>query len=370
MLLANSRVARVIKGEQNFTIFHALVKDWNLPTRKCAKFSATGLQVRLQSEYEYLNNAPDPPIIVDHLKFKNIEECFEQLELPESTRRDVWKTLIGILEIGNLKFRWNCASDKAEIDNMEQLKLVSKLIGIENVEGLEAALTTQTIKDQCRYLSINQVCGNRDSIAKLIYDKLFDYLVILVNDVLARHQKTSDFPNNPRNQSRQINIWDMYGFEQEKINSFDQLCINYANECLQQLFSQQTIIKEQELYRCEGLEGCVFDDVATVTAIQENQEIIRFMDGSNNNRRSSHLSPSPLAPHEGLFSLLNDLGMLSTNPRPSNQDQQLVDSIVALQSKKFKRTVPPGSLILPPLCFAVNHTFQPVTYTSTVRKYH
>jgi myosin heavy subunit len=88
-------------------------------------------------------------------------------------------------------------------------------------------------------LNAKQASGSRDALAKAIYEKLFSWIVSMVNDSLASHKPSSAF----------IGILDIFGFEIFTINSFEQLCINYANEKLQSLFNMHIFVMEQELVR-------------------------------------------------------------------------------------------------------------------------
>jgi myosin heavy subunit len=86
-------------------------------------------------------------------------------------------------------------------------------------------------------LNAKQASGSRDALAKAIYEKLFSWIVSMVNDSLASHKPSSAF----------IGILDIFGFEIFTVNSFEQLCINYANEKLQSLFNMHIFVMEQEL---------------------------------------------------------------------------------------------------------------------------
>ena len=83
----------------------------------------------------------------------------------------------------------------------------------------------------------------RDALCKAVYDNLFAYLITLCNEMLEDKEKTENF----------IGILDIFGFEIFKVNSFEQLCINYANEKLQSLFNHTVFVAEQENYKNEGI---------------------------------------------------------------------------------------------------------------------
>ena len=96
-------------------------------------------------------------------------------------------------------------------------------------------------------LTLPQALDARNALAKAIYDNLFAYLVSLCNSTLKSTSTTTSF----------IGILDIFGFEIFELNSFEQLCINYANEKLQSLFNHTVFISEQEMYKEEGI-NCAY----------------------------------------------------------------------------------------------------------------
>lgn len=339
-LLAKSRVTKLIPGEQNFTIFNSLVRDWkSIP-------SLQGIQIGATSEYRYLDGTVGEAMIPDHLSLSHVEKGLEQIGMTESQRVEIWRTLVGLLELGNLKFRWNEDEEKTEIDDVQQLRLVCELLGIEDRKKFKDTLTEQTIHDQQRRLTIEKSYENRDSTAIFIYEKLFNSLVRTSNIALGHQPSGHQFLGHDHR--RQIDILDIYGFEMGPINSFDQLCINYANECLQHMFTQKLVIREVELYHREGLRAwqCNIDSTYGIG----NRAVIELFDGRSGAGSSM-----------GIFQLLNDAANVPTG---KCRDTSFFNSVIALQEKKFKQTIP--SIRIPTSCFAVNHSMSPVIYTAAV----
>jgi myosin heavy subunit len=92
-------------------------------------------------------------------------------------------------------------------------------------------------------LKVQEACYSRDSLSKAIYAKLFAWLVLRVNESLLTRTETRAF----------IGVLDIFGFEEFKVNSFEQLCINFANERLQAHFNSQVFRQEQEIYMREAI---------------------------------------------------------------------------------------------------------------------
>ena len=119
--------------------------------------------------------------------------------------------------------------------------------------------------DECR--------ETRDALAKAVYSRMFDDLVKAINDAIGGGDKRPD-PDDPGSGGRTIGVLDIYGFEIFEINSFEQLCINYTNEKLQQLFIQLTLKAEQEEYAKEGIawqEVEFFDNLRVCELIEGKQ---------------------------------------------------------------------------------------------------
>ena len=109
---------------------------------------------------------------------------------------------------------------------------------------MQDMISSPITADECR--------ETRDALAKAVYSRMFDDLVKAINDAIGGGDKRPD-PDDPGSGGRTIGVLDIYGFEIFEINSFEQLCINYTNEKLQQLFIQLTLKAEQEEYAKEGI---------------------------------------------------------------------------------------------------------------------
>lgn len=176
---------------------------------------------------------------------------------------DIFALLAAILHLGNLKFRSGNSShsETSEVADMTLSDKISKLLGVNKVD-LNDGLTKKTI-----YAHGDQVIGNlskeqagetRQAFVKGIYGQLFIFIIDKINNAIAQSKGTS---------KTSIGVLDIFGFENFTVNSFEQLCINFANESLQQFFIKHIFKMEQEYYTKEGIDW-------TNIPFVDNQEVL------------------------------------------------------------------------------------------------
>ncbi|KAF7992566.1 hypothetical protein HCN44_004910 [Aphidius gifuensis] len=245
-LLEKSRVVRHNNNERNFHIFYQLVSGANEQMK--SKF---GLKHELQS-CDYLKNY-DGNISRQQIEPSDAKDFQETLKamsvmgINENQVSDILKIVAGILHIGNIAFQEN--GNYSKISNTKSLELPSLLLGI-SAERLSRKLTSREFESKWGSqsesvdltLNVSQALYTRDALAKDIYTRLFDYLVKRVN--IAMESTGESF---------EIAILDIYGFEIFETNGFEQFCINFVNEKLQQIFIELTLKAEQEEYISENI---------------------------------------------------------------------------------------------------------------------
>lgn len=244
-LLEKNRVTNAAKGERNFHIFYQL-------TRGCAGSLRDSYELKEPEFFKYLsqtgmfNLGKSSSEDVDGWK----ETCdgLDALGITTNTQNDIFSVLSGILWIGQLSFEGD--SDKAKLSkgSDEIVDRVAKLLGADK-EKLKQCFTERQShglgrESIVRFLNPTEAEQTRDALAKVIYHRLFDWLVEQINIAIR--------PKVIRISS--IGVLDIYGFEIFENNSFEQFCINYVNEKLQQVFIERTLKMEQEEYRNEGIE--------------------------------------------------------------------------------------------------------------------
>lgn len=243
-LLEKSRIVFQNKGERNYHIFYSLVTG--LPADEKKK-----LELSHPADYSYLNsgNMLTCDGRNDGLEFADVRSAFKVLNFPEDQVWGIFSLLASILHLGNLKFKaFNFNNiESSEVSDMVNANRIATLLGVSKTTFCEA-LTKKTLVVQgdkvVSTLTASAATEGRDALVKAIYGHMFEYIVEMINKTLFKDQNLS---------SGSVGILDIFGFENFNSNSFEQLCINYANENLQQFFVKHIFKLEQEQYEKEGI---------------------------------------------------------------------------------------------------------------------
>ncbi|XP_027170682.1 myosin-2 isoform X1 [Coffea eugenioides] len=242
-LLEKSRVVQLARGERSYHIFYQLCAGAPPSLRE-------RLKLKEAKEYNYLNQSGCLAIhdVVDAHKFESLKEAFNTLRIHKESQEQIFEMLAAVLWLGNISFQVIDNENHIEVVDNEAVTNAASLIGC-NAQDLMLTLSTRKIqagKDSvAKRLTLQQAIDTRDALAKFIYSSLFDWLVDEINHSLAMGKHRT---------GRSISILDIYGFESFKKNSFEQLCINYANERLQQHFNRHLFKLEQEEYELDGID--------------------------------------------------------------------------------------------------------------------
>jgi len=208
---------------------------------------------RLSAEHKKNGSLADA-MLDDVNDFKSLDRDLANIGMSDGERMSVYTTIATVLHIGNITFeddpddnRGGCRiTDQSE----QSLMVTASLMGLDDDE-LRRALTARVMQaTKGGYkgtvimvpLKVHEASNARDALAKSLYSRLFDYIVMRIN-------KSIPFQSS----NYYIGVLDIAGFEYFTVNSFEQFCINYCNEKLQQFFNQRVLKEEQELYKKEGL---------------------------------------------------------------------------------------------------------------------
>ncbi|XP_011558095.1 myosin heavy chain, muscle isoform X5 [Plutella xylostella] len=180
------------------------------------------------------------------------DQAFDILGFTQEEKNDVYKITASVMHMGGMKFKQRGREEQAEADGMEEGERVAKLLGVD-CQDLYKNLLKPRIKVGNEFVTqgrnITQVTNSVGALCKGVFDRLFKWLVKKCNETLDTKQKRQHF----------IGVLDIAGFEIFDFNGFEQLCINFTNEKLQQFFNHHMFVLEQEEYKREGINWTFID---------------------------------------------------------------------------------------------------------------
>ncbi|XP_015726489.1 unconventional myosin-VIIb isoform X2 [Coturnix japonica] len=247
-LLEKSRVCRQAPEERNYHIFYCMLMGMNLEQKKM-------LNLGTASEYTYLTmgNCTSCDSRNDAKEYAHIRSAMKILMFSDSEHWDISKLLAAILHLGNVEFEAAVYDnlDCSDVMDSPHFSIATKLLEVDYSE-LQNSLTNLSIivrgESVSRPLNVAQAADGRDAFVKGIYGRIFLWIVNKINSAIFN--PTSQKPKNTR---QSIGLLDIFGFENFSNNSFEQLCINIANEHLQQFFVHHVFKLEQEEYLAEHI---------------------------------------------------------------------------------------------------------------------
>uniref|UniRef100_A0A8C5W2M7 Myosin-9 n=1 Tax=Microcebus murinus TaxID=30608 RepID=A0A8C5W2M7_MICMU len=246
-LLEKSRAIRQAKDERTFHIFYYLLSG-------AGEHLKTDLLLEPYNKYRFLSNGHVTiPGQQDKDMFQETMEAMRIMGIPEEEQMGMLRVISGVLQLGNIVFKKERNTDQASMPDNTAAQKVSHLLGI-NVTDFTRGILTPRIKVGRDYVQKAQTKEQADfaieALAKATYERMFRWLVLRINKALDKTKRQG---------ASFIGILDIAGFEIFDLNSFEQLCINYTNEKLQQLFNHTMFILEQEEYQREGIEWNFID---------------------------------------------------------------------------------------------------------------
>uniref|UniRef100_A0A8D9AYW5 Unconventional myosin-XV n=1 Tax=Cacopsylla melanoneura TaxID=428564 RepID=A0A8D9AYW5_9HEMI len=284
-LLEKSRIVTQAPEERNYHVFYELLSGLSDDTK---------LKYGLLSpdKYFYLNQGGNCEIDgkYDGEDFQSLMSAMQVLGFTSEEQDTIFRILASVLHLGNVYFhrkQLKHGQEGVEIGSDAEIRWTGHLLKLE-VDGIKQALTTKTTEARnerlLTALTIDQALDTRDAFAKALYSSLFAWLVARINHIVYKGTK----------KTAAISILDIFGFEDFKENSFEQLCINYANENLQFYFNKHIFKLEQQEYIKEKIswQNISFTDNVPVIHLLSKKPvgILHLLDDESNFPKATDVS--------------------------------------------------------------------------------
>ncbi|NWR25606.1 MYSS protein, partial [Emberiza fucata] len=246
-LLEKSRVTFQLKAERSYHIFYQIMSNKKPELIDMLLITTNPYDFHFVSQGEIT-----VPSIDDQEELMATDSAIDILGFSADEKTAIYKLTGAVMHYGNLKFKQKQREEQAEPDGTEVADKAAYLMGLNSADLLKA-LCYPRVKVGNEYVTkgqtVQQVNNSVGALAKAVYERMFLWMVVRINEQLDTKQPRQYF----------IGVLDIAGFEIFDYNSFEQLCINFTNEKLQQFFNHHMFVLEQEEYKKEGIEWTFID---------------------------------------------------------------------------------------------------------------
>ncbi|KAM3301087.1 hypothetical protein P3S67_015587 [Capsicum chacoense] len=260
-LLERSRVCQISNPERNYHCFYLLCAA---PAEEVERYKLGNTK-----SFHYLNQSKCYELdgVNDAEEYLATRRAMDIVGISEEEQDAIFRVVAAILHLGNVEFAKGEEIDSSVIKDEQarfHLNMTAELLKCD-AKSLEDALITRVMVTPeeviTRTLDPEAALGSRDALAKTIYSRLFDWIVEKINISIGQDPNSKSI----------IGVLDIYGFESFKTNSFEQFCINFTNEKLQQHFNQHVFKMEQEEYEKEEINWSYIEFV-------DNQDVLDLIE--------------------------------------------------------------------------------------------
>ncbi|XP_034168493.2 myosin-IIIb isoform X1 [Pangasianodon hypophthalmus] len=373
-LLEKSRVVHQDEGERNFHIFYCMLAGISSQDKEMYGLLDP-------SQYRYLNGQFGQGDMVQHWseKYNEVSNAMDMVGFEEQEKVDMMTILAGILSLGNITFE-PTENDALKVSKTSQgwLKATAGQFGVQEEDLMRCLTCTMSVtrgESIHRFHNQQQAEDARDSIAKVVYGRVFGWIVSKINELLAHKLDTNV-------ELSEIGILDIFGFENFSVNRFEQLCINLANEQLQYFFNHHIFLMEQNEYKEEGIqwETITFKDnkpildlfltkpIGILSLLDEQSAFPQATDGNFVDKLNSKFKANPhfevVRSHSPLFTVVHYAGKVQYNASgfleknrdniPANIRTLFINSVTPLLSVLFAATISRTGTLMPRKAKMVN----------------
>ncbi|XP_075996323.1 myosin-7-like [Genypterus blacodes] len=246
-LLEKSRVTYQLKAERDYHIFYQILSQ--------QKPELLDMMLITNNPYDYAfisQGETKVTSINDSEELMATDEAYDVLGFTQEEKNSIYKLVGAVMHYGNMKFKQKQREEQAEADGTEDVDKVAYLMGLNSADLIKGLLHPR-VKVGNEWVTkgqnVAQVYYAVSALSKSVYEKMFLWMVVRINQSLDTKQPRQYF----------IGVLDIAGFEIFDFNTFEQLCINFTNEKLQQFFNHHMFVLEQEEYKKEGIEWTFID---------------------------------------------------------------------------------------------------------------
>ena len=287
-LLEKVRLISQAPGERNYHVFYELLAG--LPSQAKRELHVAGKSPRDFCMTSCSGTFDRRDGVSDRDTYRELRNALDTVGFTRNEQFDLFTVTCAMLHTSNLTFVEERAADASALDKSNpSLRHAVELLGV-SVENLNSALCLCAIEARgetlYKHLSIDRAEKAMEALIKTAYGALFEHIVQQINSFITVRSNDSNAArthSQKRKMTASIGVLDIFGFESFESNSFEQLCINYCNEALQQQFNRFVFKLEQEEYQREGIDWSFIE-------FPDNQDVLDLIEKK----------------HDGILSVLDE----------------------------------------------------------------